>query len=156
MVDNHVIGRFYPNEEEIATNLDSLIGRGSHRLSSPEAALLLAENYAKMNFKPKDIDSENSFGAVLWRDEEDPSYVSPFKNFILEYAMYEIKKYFGYTLNEYLNLNFFEAELIKDCANKLREEFLKAADKVKKNTTDTVEQTSRALSGLDDLEEEIS
>lgn len=156
MVENHIIGRRPPNEEEIAANLDSLIGNGSRKLSSPEAALLLAENYARVNFKPKDIDTEKALGAVLWREEEDSSIISPFRGFVLEYAMFEIKKYFGLSLEEYLNLNFYEVDIIKMCANKLREEFLKAAEKSKQTTNDIATAGNRALSSLEDLEEEIS
>ena len=156
MVENHVIGKRNPSEDDIAENLDSLIGTGTRKLSSPEAALLLAENYCKMNFRPKEIDVEAALGAVLWREEEDPSFIVPYNDIIAEYTAYEIKKYFGYTLNEYLNLNMYEVSVIKKMAMKIRDEFLKMTDKMKKDGASSMEAGNRALSSLEELEEEIT
>lgn len=135
--------------------LDSLAGNGTHKLSSPEAALLLAENYAKINFKPKDIEAENILGAVLWRDEEDPTFISPYKSVIFEYTSYDIKKYFGYTLKEYLELNLYEVGILKSCATKLREDFIKQTEQMKTEMKTNSDAMKDTLSGLENLEEEI-
>ena len=132
-----------------------MVGSRSTNLSSPEAALLLAENYARVNFKPTNIDAENSMGAILWRDEEDPSIISPFEDIILEYTSLEMKKYFGLTLNDYLELNNYEVDTLKKVAKKLKEEYDKITKSVQKDVANERNKMKMDMNAIENLEEEL-
>ena len=127
----------------------------AHKVSSPEAALILAENYVRLHFAPTDVGAENALGAVIWRDEEDPSLISPYEDFVMEYVRLEIKKHFGYTLDEYLELSFYEASILKKQAEKLKEEMNRIASNVQRDVANERKALKQQSDQLEDLMEEI-
>ena len=139
----------------ISENLDNLASSLTRKLTSPEAALLLAENYAKQFYEQADPDAEYVLGAVMWRDEEDPSLLSPYKTMISEYVKLEIRKHFGYTLNEYLNLSLYEASVLREQAEVIKSDYNKMASDVQREVSRERKNLKVDTGGMEDLLEEM-
>lgn len=102
-------------------------------MSSPESALFLYDIYDN-NYFPGIISGDKiAFGSVLYRDEEDPYLHTSLKEILNQYTRADIKKFFGYTLAEYLDLSLFEASLLLEQSEKMKEELSKVMNNVKKD-----------------------
>lgn len=97
-------------------------------MSGPESALLLRELFDNEFYK-----SHNSgpdayyFGAVIKRQEEKLDDYNSFKAYIEEYHKVGIKKYYGLTLMEYLDLTPYEKNILCDQAAWFAKEELEIA-----------------------------
>lgn len=126
------------------------------KLSSPEVALWMQDSYYKEKtfaipekyieedgrpeyllpnspiprVKLQDDDTENVYGVTLYREEENIYEFCPFEYIIDDYVSLEIKKFFGYTLDEYLNKTYYEVEILRKKAIKLKEEIASTLEKI--------------------------
>lgn len=74
------------------------------------------------------------FGCTLKRDEEDPYVFSPYREILNTYTRAEIKKFFGYTLDEYLELTLPEAEELIEQSERMKAEMEKIMQEAQKDT----------------------
>lgn len=124
----------------------------SDKMSSPEIALFLREQYDSHYFPEVESPSTIAFGPTLYRKEEDPHYHTPLKEMMANYSRAEIKRFFGFTLDEWLDLTLFEATTFLEQAELMKSELSKMMEEVKTETTQNM--TGVALPGTD-LEKEM-
>lgn len=96
--------------------------------------------------KLQDDDTENVYGVTLYREEENVFDFCPYEYIIDEYISLEIKKFFGYTLDEYLNKTYYEVEILRKKAIKLKEEIANTLNKIQNKKE--VSEVSNAASGV--------
>ncbi|EPU3828945.1 hypothetical protein ACVWU4_000926 [Campylobacter coli] len=100
------------------------------RLSSPDAEVLLRELYdikfIKGDSKFESLynssrvtEEEHAFRPVMYREEENAVVCTELENIVTEYAALNIKKYFGYTLEDYLNITPMLRNILTHKANEL-------------------------------------
>lgn len=108
------------------------------KLTSPELALFLRDLYYRHYlYDSKNSEVENAFGTVIYRETENPFTNTPLQYILNEYTRNEIKKFFGYNFTEYLELNMYEVEVLKDQAERMKQELVKAMESAKKETIKT-------------------
>lgn len=131
--------------------VDDLIALDIPKLSSPESALLLSESYdeAYIDIKPlteEDKMSEYIFGVMKYREQEDPTDFTQYGNIVDEYLNLNIKKFYGLTISEYLDLPFSSKEMLvlkaRDAMEKLSQELSDIKNKTK---------SQMPSGGLDDI-----
>lgn len=95
-------------------------------LSSTESALFLRDLYDKEFIKPNESLEEHIFGPVIKRKEETTNDFSSFDIVLEEYLRFDIKKFFGITINEFLSLTLYEKDILllkaKDAMERLSKE----------------------------------
>lgn len=132
--------------------IDELIKSNVGKLSSPESALLLTDSYDDTYItKSKDAVSEYYFGVMLARSQEDPTEFTQYGSLVDEYLNLNIKKYYGLTISEYLDLPFSSRELLLLKAKDVTEKLNAEAEEINKNITNKQKQVSP--SSLEDLDE---
>ena len=100
------------------------------RLSSPDAEVLLRELYDIKFIKgdskleslydnKKVTEEEYAFRSVMYREEENPRVWTEIENIVTEYAALNVYKYFGYTLEDYLNITPMLRTILVNKANEL-------------------------------------
>lgn len=95
---------------------------------------LLSRSIYDKFFYPRESDVDKIMGIVLFRDEETTFNFSYYKPILRDYVNYNIRKNFGMSLHEYLELTPYEKlcldEFAEEC-NKIMQEELKSLDKKK-------------------------
>jgi len=95
-------------------------------LSSTESALFLRDLYDKEFIKPNESLEEYIFGPVIKRKEETTSDFSSLDTVLEEYLRFDIKKFFGININEFLSLTLYEKDILllkaKDAMERLSKE----------------------------------
>lgn len=102
----------------------------------------------------QDSDTENVYGVTLYREEENIYDFCPYEYIIDEYISLEIKKFFGYTLEEYLNKTYYEVEILRKKAIKLKEEIADTLNKLQ-NKKEVSEVSDEAASVMASEQENI-
>lgn len=95
-------------------------------LSSTESALFLRDLYDKEFIKPNESLEEYIFGPVIKRKEETTGDFSSLDTVLEEYLRFDIKKFFGININEFLSLTLYEKDILllkaKDAMERLSKE----------------------------------
>lgn len=117
------------------------------RFNSPEVSLFLKDMYDEA-YLPKMVDSPEKtvFGCVLKREEEDPYVFSPYREILNTYTRAEIKKFFGYSLGEYLELTLPEAEELIEQSERMKAEMEKIMEEAKKDTEKEIKKDKKIYS----------
>ena len=132
--------------------IDNLIKSNIGKLSSPESALLLNDSYDETYFnKTKDSVSEYYFGVMLARPEEDPTEYTQYGTLVDEYLNLNIKKYYGLTITEYLDLPFSSREMLLLKAKDVTEKLNAEADEINKNVTNKQKQVNASSFDLEEM-----
>jgi len=100
------------------------------KLPSPTTKLLLRSLYAKSFFYIGDSIDEYILGPVLIRKEESIADHDSTPDAIYEYYKREIKKFFGLSLAEYLDLNMVEKEYLVKASERIMLELSKEHAKI--------------------------
>lgn len=141
------------NKEHGTAYIDELIKSNVGKLSSPESALLLNDSFDETYFnKSKDTMSEYYFGVMLARPEEDPTEFTQYGTLVDEYLNLNIKKYYGLTISEYLDLPFSSREILLLKAKDVTEKLNAEAEEINKNITNKQKQVNpSSLGELDEI-----
>lgn len=132
--------------------IDELIKSNVGKLSSPESALLLNDSYDETYFKKnKDSVSEYYFGVMLARPEEDPTDFTQYGTMVDEYLNLNIKKYYGLTISEYLDLPFSSREMLLTKAKEVTEKLNAEADEINNNITNKQKQVNTSSFDLEEM-----
>lgn len=132
--------------------IDNLIKSNIGKLSSPESALLLNDSYDETYFnKTKDNISEYYFGVMLARPEEDPTEYTQYGTLVDEYLNLNIKKYYGLTITEYLDLPFSSREMLLLKAKDVTEKLNAEADEINKNVANKQKQVNASSFDLEEM-----
>lgn len=113
------------------------------KLSSPEAHSVL-EYFYNINMYGKLDKTSEMFNSVLYRKEESIHNHILYKQFLLEYITYEFNKNFNMSIDDFLNLTFFEKnkmiEVIKEKEKIMNEHLEKSkyGQKYKLENTDNI------------------
>jgi len=98
--------------------IDNAIKNISRVLTSPESALLISTLYDRKHGLTKDTIEDDINGAVLYREEEDSISCTRMDTLVQKYLVYDIKKFFGYTLTEFTDLTSIEMDSVIRYARK--------------------------------------
>lgn len=82
------------------------------RLTSPESALLLRDLFHKAYTPTEDSGAELVFGASIRRKNESVDEFLSYKTFMEEYLEFDIKKFFGLTLQDFFELTLYEKDAL--------------------------------------------
>lgn len=149
--DDIIEGKHPDLMAQLTDNIESA-AKGLHRkLTGPEATLFLRDIWytslmGRGRITPVGVDTkelskvdnlmdvdfnslsttEDIFGTVLMRDEEDPYSWTMYKVCIDEYHSLDIKKFFGYTFKEYMELTLWEVDNLREKAIKMKEKLIEA------------------------------
>lgn len=128
-------------------------------MNSPEIAQFLSDLYDREYIvNPLDAESqpqEQVFGSVLYREAEDPFVFTPYREIMNNYTRGEIKKFFGYNLSEFLDLTLYEASVLLEQSELMKQELTKVMEDVKSETgiPDSIKST---YATPDDLENALT
>ena len=113
-------------------------------LTNPESALFLRELYDESYNSAKQTNVEMVLGPVLKRKTESVEDFSMLGYYTKEYKRYDIKKFFGLTIAEYLDsTSFFKRNLIRE-ARVIMNELDNELNKIK-------HQNKHTLDGIEDM-----
>lgn len=126
------------------------------KLSSPDAEVLLRELYDIRFIKGDEkflslynnniTEEEHAFRPVMYREEENAIVCTELDNIVTEYASLNIKKYFGYTLEDYLNLTPMLRNVITNKANELITKETQGMEDIQKDINNLKNNTNLKLS----------
>jgi len=91
-------------------------------LSSPESAILLSDVYDDINGLKGNSEADKLFGSVLYREEEDLVVCTRLDSLIKIYSSYNIKEFFGLSLNEFMDLPGWKINSLTENAIEIMEE----------------------------------
>lgn len=88
------------------------------------------------------------YSTILKYPEEDvDGFLSRYEDTLEEYLRFDVKKYFGLTINEYLDLTFKEKEkILKACISETKR-LLEAAKTAKENSDNEIKQMKSNMLG---------
>lgn len=121
------------------------------KITSPQSALLLSDMYDELIIEvdQKNLE-EQVFGCVLLRKEEEHEDFVRYKYILEEYIAYNIKRYTGLTLEEYLNLNVYESKMYKKTCLKMMEKDSEVMSDVERDSDKKI-KSMRVSDNLDEL-----
>ena len=102
--------------------LDKFINNLNKKISSPECALLLREAYYEKFFNNLEHNLEYTYSSILYRKEEYLGDDELLSRYMDKYINLDIKRVFGITIIEYMNLTPREFDIL----NKKAEAYAKA------------------------------
>lgn len=117
------------NGAEAALYLEEMYYSGSCYMEDPKSGTSIL----RTRVPSKNTPDELVFGPTLMLDEEDVYSCTMYEQLVTSYTEAEIKKFFGYTLEEYLNLTFYEADVLRRESNRLKKQIMDAIDNVQQN-----------------------
>lgn len=100
------------------------------------SALLLREEYLDNFTARHDADEELVFGDSIYREEESVVASNSFKEHIRDFITYDINKYFGLNINEYIGTTTFMKMGYIEEALKRIEELNREKDELKHKNKD--------------------
>lgn len=118
------------------------------KLNAYEAIMVLRETYANHFIKSNKRNTfENyAYGTIMKYDEEDINkYVNRYEATLDEYLRHDVKKYFGLTIEEYLNLTFNEKDLMLEACVRETKRLLEAAEKAKQDSNAEVDKIKTSM-----------
>lgn len=127
--------------------VDTLIEQDIPKLTSPESALLLSESYDDTYITNKvtsgpDYMAEYLFGVMKYREQEDPTDFTQYGSLVDEYLGLNIKKFFGLTITEYLDLPFSSRDILLVKAREAMENLNKEMDNINQDIKNKNKQPS--------------
>ena len=91
-------------------------------LTDPESAIVLDEFYNRAHGIADDSEEYNTFGIIGYHNQEDTSAFNSYSDLLDVYLKYDIKKFFGITIDEFLDRTRFSRNiLIEKAEQKMRE-----------------------------------
>jgi len=126
-------------KKDTSEYLNNLVYAVKEVLTSPESALLLREVYLD-NFTSKlSSDEELVFGDTLYREEECTVESNSYSEHLKDYITYDIQKYFGLNINEYIGTTtFMKMAFIKEALFRL-EQLNRERDELKRKNGDLLD-----------------
>lgn len=120
-------------------------------MTSPESALFLRELFDNKFYKNTDDPAVYFFGSVIKRPEEKLDDYNSFKSIIEEYHKVGIKKYFGLTIKDYLELTSYEKNTLCDQAAGFAKEELEIAKQAARDHNNDLKDLHNANNDLYDM-----
>lgn len=121
-------------------------------MSSPESALFLREIFDNEFYKLKTSGPDvYYFGSVIKRQEEKIDDYNSFKSYIEEYHKVGIKKYFGLTVIEYLDLTPYEKNTLCDQAAGFAKEELEMAKEAARASSEDLRNLEHSNNSIMDM-----
>jgi len=112
-------------------------------LTSPESAILLQDLYYDRLNLTSVSEEENLIGPNLFKNEESFYSYTKYETLVDVYLKLEIKKFFGYSLDEFLDLTVYSRDILLEKAKTELENLNKASAEIEEELTQTL--------GLDEI-----
>lgn len=110
--------------------------------------MLLRENYARYFIPSSRVNNpaNNAFSTVAFYPEEDiTEYLDRRTITYTEYVRHDVKRYFGLSIEEYLNLTYKEKYTILKVCEEEAKHALKAAEEAKKKSNAEIDKIKESM-----------